>query len=93
MTYREDPLGVTLGPHVGVVNLLQDHPRLVVLPVLGEEHKHVFRDAEMRSNEQTINNPTFESFFIYFLLFPHLSACLLSHSSLCFWMINVYIFT
>lgn len=34
LTYREDPLWVALGPHVGVVDLLQDHPRLIVFPVL-----------------------------------------------------------
>lgn len=35
--YREDPLWVALGPHVGVMDLLQDHPGLVVLPVLEGE--------------------------------------------------------
>lgn len=33
-TYREDPLWVALGPHVGVMNLFQDHPGFVVFPVL-----------------------------------------------------------
>lgn len=40
--YREDPLGVTLGPHVGVVDLLQDHPRLVVLPILPRKTRTTF---------------------------------------------------
>ena len=34
MAYREDPLWVSLGPHVGVMNLLQDHPSLVMFTVL-----------------------------------------------------------
>lgn len=33
-TYREDPLWVALGPHVGVMNLFQDHPSFVMFPVL-----------------------------------------------------------
>lgn len=39
VTYREDPLWVALGPHVGVVNLLQDHPCLVVFPILEKRNK------------------------------------------------------
>lgn len=35
--YGEDPLWVALGPHVGVVDLLENHPRLVVFPVLQEK--------------------------------------------------------
>lgn len=35
-THREHPLWVALGPHVGVVDLLQNHPRLVVFPILEE---------------------------------------------------------
>lgn len=43
VTYREDPLGVTLGPHVGVVNLLQNHPRLVMFAILlGGAQKKMF---------------------------------------------------
>lgn len=35
-THREHPLWVALGPHVGVVDLLQNHPRLIVFPILEE---------------------------------------------------------
>lgn len=35
--YREDSLWVAFGPHVGVMDLLQDHPGLVVFPVLERE--------------------------------------------------------
>ena len=38
MAYGEDPLWVALGPHVGVMNLLQDHPRLVVFTVLAKDN-------------------------------------------------------
>lgn len=39
VTYREDPLWVAFGPHVGVMDLLQDHPRLVMFPILDEKNK------------------------------------------------------
>lgn len=34
VTYREDPLWVALGPHVGVMDLFENHPGLVVFPIL-----------------------------------------------------------
>lgn len=35
--YGEDPLWVALGPHVGVMDLFENHPRLVVFPILEEK--------------------------------------------------------
>lgn len=34
VAYREDSLRMALGSHVGVMNLLQHHPGLIMLPVL-----------------------------------------------------------
>lgn len=45
VTYREDPLWVALGPHVGVMDLLQNHPRLVMLSVLEERNKSRLLDS------------------------------------------------
>lgn len=38
VTYGEDSLWVALSSHVGVVDLLQDHPRLVMFPILEEKN-------------------------------------------------------
>lgn len=49
VTYREDPLWVALGPHVGVVDLLKDHPRLVMFPILEEKKKEIIVHVSQRS--------------------------------------------
>lgn len=34
VTHRKDPLWVTFCPHVGIMDLFEDHPGLVVFPIL-----------------------------------------------------------
>lgn len=51
--YREDPLGVALGPHVGVVDLLQHHPSLVMLAILQGRAQ-----AHPRTNPAPVPPPT-----------------------------------
>lgn len=41
VTYREDSLWVALGPHVGVMDLLQNHPCLIMFPVLKRQHSDI----------------------------------------------------
>ena len=38
-THREDSLRVALGPHVGIMDLLEDHPAFIMLPIL-QTNKH-----------------------------------------------------
>lgn len=40
-THRKHPLWVSLCPHVGVVNLLQDHPAFVMFAILCAEKKGI----------------------------------------------------
>lgn len=36
VTYRKDPLWVPFCPHVGVMDLFEDHPGLIVFTILGK---------------------------------------------------------
>lgn len=40
-THSEDFFRLSFGPPVGVMNLLQDHPRLVVFGILLHKHRHM----------------------------------------------------
>jgi len=53
-THRENPLGVSLSPHVGVMDLLQNHPSFIMFPVLVKHTQ--CKSSLISSSEQLISN-------------------------------------
>lgn len=43
VTHRKDPLWVTFCPHVGVMDLFEDHPCLIVFPILEAKFRQTYR--------------------------------------------------